>query len=418
MDYLIAVQAPAYVLTSTSFATEGAFAQHLRELRQSLGAKFDRVVLLAPSMPREEYESKRQHLGFVDLERDGIAFVPAHRTDASARQFWSSAPSLWRRIKEAVSTAGIVHSGMSSDILRPLMAMTNLAGRLQGRPLVFVVDIDFRLNAERSRHLGIWSLKSYLVNRLFYDPLKWLQVWLAPRACQLVLLKSESLVADFGRGRPNVRNFYDTVHGAADVLQAQEAAARLTWLAETGRPLELVYFGRFVRYKGLDRAIEAVRLARLMGTDVRLRLIGDGECAAALQRQVAEAGLETTVLFEGPTPYGPPLFERLRSAHLCIATPLLEDTPRAAFDAMARGLPILAFDISYFRDLARCSGAVALAAWPDPRSLAERLSALERDRREIAAMAQRGLAFAADNTQAIWLRRRQEWVEAVIPMET
>lgn len=411
MNYLIVVQAPAYAVTPTSFATESAFAEHLRELRRSLGSKFDRIVLLSPSMQAAEFDAKRQHLSLVDLDRDGVAFVPAHQTDASALEFWRSVRSLWRRVWVAVQQAGIVHSGMSSDVWRPLMALANLAGWLQKRPVVFVVDIDFRLNAVRSRQLGLWSIRSYVINRSVYDPLKWLQVWLAPRMFQLVLLKSASMVEDFGRGRENVRNFYDTVHSAADVLQAQEARARLVWLAEPGRALELAFFGRFVRYKGLERAIEAVRLARAMGADVRLRLIGDGECEAALRQQVAEASLAAAVTFEGPLPYGPQLFERMRTAHVCIATPLLEDTPRAAFDAMARGLPILAFDISYFRDLARDSGAVMLAAWPDAKSVADKLLTLNNDRRRLSVMAQRGLDFAAQNTQSVWLDRRLEWVE-------
>jgi len=415
MDYVIAVQAPAFPLSPTRFATESAFAQHLRELRESIGPAFEKVVLIAPTLTDAEYAARRDHLGVVDLDVDGVLFMPGHSTAVPARQFWlRHARGLWRRIRAAVRQAGVVHSGVADDVWRPLMAMVNVAAWLERRPVMFLVDIDFRQHSRRYRQVGLWNLKQYLVNRLIYDPLVYVQVWFAPRMFQLVLLKSASMVRDFGRGRSHVRNFYDTAHGAQDVLGDAELDDRVRVLGDRSQPLQLVFFGRFVAYKGLDRTIEAVRLARARGADVRLTLIGAGDCEAALRRQTAESGIEDAVRFLPPVPYGAPLFEQLKSMHLCVATPLVEDTPRAAFDAMARGLPLVAFDISYFCDLAQASGAVALARWPEPAQLAEVLCALSEDRRRIADMARSGVAFARDNTQAVWLERRAEWMNEVV----
>jgi glycosyltransferase involved in cell wall biosynthesis len=411
MDFVVAVQAPAYPVSPTVFATESAFAEHLKELRRSVGPRFSRLVLVAPQFSDQEYEAQKAHLGTVDLEQDEVLFVPAFVTSTSAKRFWlSHARSFWRQAKEVARNAGVVQSGMSTDIWRPLMAMMNLAAWRVGRPVVFVVDIDFRQHAKRFYHLGTWGLKTYLSQRLVHDPIKWLQCWLAPRMFQLVLLKSASMVKDFGKGRPNVKNFYDTAHAAEHVLEQQRQPERLAWLRDPGRPLHLVYFGRFVPYKGLDRVVEAVRQAREKGSDIRLSLIGSGECLVQLQQQVADAGLTDAVTFKPQVHYGQPLFDQLGQFHLCIAAPLREDTPRAAFDAMARGLPILAFDISYFRDLDQDSGAVALAAWPNSDALAAQMIALDRDRERLAAMAGRGLEFAQSNTQAKWLAQRTQWI--------
>lgn len=415
MDYLIAVQAPAYPISPTRFATESAFAQHLRELRLSIGPAFDKVVLIAPTLTQEAYAARRHHLGVIDSEADGVVFLPGHCTSTSARHFWlRHARSLWQRIRAAVRHAGVVHSGVSDDVWRPLMAMVNLAAWLARRPVMFLVDIDFRQHSRRYREVGLWSFRQYLVNRLVYDPLVYLQVWFAPRLFQLVLLKSASMVRDFGQGREHVKNFYDTAHGPQDVLTEAELDSRLVTLREPGQPLQLTFFGRFVAYKGLDRAIEAVRQARARGADVRLTLIGSGEREEALRAQVKAAGLDGAVSFATPVPYGPALFELLKPMHLCVATPLVEDTPRAAFDAMARGLPVVAFDISYFRDLAQVSGAVVLAPWPDPAGLAERLCELALSRDRVAAMARSAVAFALLNTQDVWLRRRTEWMKEII----
>jgi glycosyltransferase involved in cell wall biosynthesis len=411
MDYVVAVQAPARRLADGVFVTESAFAEHLKELRQTIGSQFEKLVLLAPTMPDAQYEVSKDHLGRVELARDGIAFVPLHPADVSKQAFWlKHAREDQRQIERALANAGIVQSGMVDDIYRPMMAMINLTAWWRKIPVVFVVDIDFRHHTIRNYQLGVWGRKSYLSNKLMHDPLRSLQVRLAPRMFQLVLLKSASMVRDFGHGRSNVKNFYDTVHSASDVLSATEFATRKALLLQEERPLEFVYFGRFVAYKGLERAVEAVHLARQRGANVRLTLIGAGECIESLRAQVESLGLRETVRFEAPVRYGAPLFERLGALDVAINTPLREDTPRSAFDAMARGLPVLAFDITYFSDLAEESGAVALATWPDPASLADQMVALAADRPRLVRMAQRALDFAERNTQTEWIARRTRWV--------
>ena len=118
--------------------------------------------------------------------------------------------------------------------------------------------------------------------------------------------------------------------------------------------------------------------------------------------------MENAVSFHPLVRYGASLFQLLNDAHLAIATPLTEDTPRASFDAFARGLPLLAFDITFYRDLAE-SGAVALATWPSVEFLAEQLVVLSQDRQRLARMAEAAVVFARENTQAYWLNKRIGW---------
>lgn len=415
MNYVIVVTAPAYALSETRFATESAFAEHLRALRLSVNPHCDRLVVLAPRLSDAVFESMRSSLTIIDSREEGIDYVASHSVGVTRRRYWlHEAWPLWRRIRAAVRLARVVHSGPAIDVWRPTNALANLAAWLAGRPVIFVVDIDFRQEAWRFYRSGLWSARAYYTTRFFYDPIKWIQVWLAARCFALVLLKSARMVEDFGRGRTNVKDFYDTVHTDHDIKPASQASERGEWIRDLSRPLQLVYFGRLVRYKGVDRAIEAVRLARLMGEDIRLTIIGDGDCLAALRMQVARDGLDSVVSFRAPVAYGQALFDELEGAHASILTPLSEDTPRSAFDAFARGLPVIAFDMGYFVDLARKSGAVALAAWPEPAAMADRLVELSRDRERLAGMSERALAFARANTQPQWLERRTQWLNEIL----
>lgn len=419
MNYVLAVQAPAYSLSAGRFATESAFAKHLIELREQLATSVDKMVLIAPQMTPTAYETARHSLAEVSLEEHGVELLPGHLVSDSAVTFWRHrAVDLWRRISRANADALVVHSGLCDDIWRPLLAMVNLSAWLKRKPVIFIVDIDFRKDTSRYYRTGVWSLKSYLVNTLFYDPLKRIQVWLAARSFRLNLLKSTAMVRDYGRGRSTVKFFLDTVHSDDDVLTPDQLAARLARLHQQ-RPVRLIYFGRLVAYKGIDLTIEALRIARSRGADAALTVLGAGECRESLEAAAEASGLRNVVEFREAVEYGPALFRILDESDVAIATPKVEDTPRGALDAMARGLPIIAFDIEYYQSLAQMSGAVALARWPSPDEVASQIVRLSGDRGALADMSRRATGFAAENTQRKWLETRLRWTrEAIAEAET
>ncbi|MBR0737666.1 glycosyltransferase family 4 protein [Bradyrhizobium liaoningense] len=409
MDYVIAVQTPAYALSSGCFATESAFGEHLKELRRSIGDDF-RLVLLAPHLDEREYKRQKTHFVTFESERDAIAFVPAYPAAASFYSFWlCHALPLLLLLNRVMARTAIVHSGLSTDVRRPMLLFVNIVGRLHRRPVIFIVDIDFRRHASQQLQTGEISVWKYLLNRLITNVFKESQLRLAIQSSQLVLLKSQSMVDKFGKGLPHVKNFFDAVHTDNDILSDVQTEARASWLRREDTVLKLCYFGRLVPSKGVDRMIDAIKLARDQGSRAVLTVIGDGPLREVLARRAGDCNLQDQVRFVPQVPYGRQLFELLQEQHVTLAAPVIEDTPRAAFDSMARGLPLIAFDISYFRDLAELSNAIALAKWPSPAALAERIIELDGNRERLAVLALRGIEFARLNTQQIWLNRRAEW---------
>ena len=89
------------------------------------------------------------------------------------------------------------------------------------------------------------------------------------------------------------------------------------------------------------------------------------------------------------------------------------ESPRSAFDALSAGLPIVAFDLSYYRDL-EASGAVTTVAWPDVGALAAAIRRLDGDREQMKRMVGKAVAFAHANTQAVWVERRMRWTWDVL----
>lgn len=412
MKYLLAVEAPAFETGPGRFAIESAFAEHLRSLLGHLSPRFGSITVVAPSLGPNNYEARRHQLAELSSQKDKITFLPTHSLDATTAEVWRSMPCTWRRLKQAVREADFVHSGLSVDIKRPFLAMLNLATWQLRKPSLFVVDIDFRQNSQRYYRLGDWGLRSYLSNVCLHDRFRSAQVALAARTSGCILLKSASMVEDFGAGRPNVKFFLDAAHSDGLLIDPLDLEAKLD--TSNGRPLRVIYFGRLVRYKGLDYAIRAIGEARQHGCDIRMTLIGDGDDKDQLVALSSKLNLEQVITFSPGVPYGSDLFAVVDSADIAIASPRVEDTPRAALDAMARGIPIVAFDIEYFKSLASLSGAVALAEWPSPNSLAAQLIELGRDRVRLAAMSRNALDFAQKNTQDIWLTRRIAWTMEVL----
>ncbi len=411
-DYVLAVQAPAHSLGDGRFATESAFAIHLKALQEDLSDEFERLVLVAPEIPQSIYEKNPGAYGYVSEEHDNIVFVPAYKRETTRRRFWTKEIiPLWRRLGKVLESAAYLHTGLEENIWIPYLALLNARAIFKRVPLTFVVDIDYRLMSFRFYKTGVWSKKNYIVNRLIHDPFKHIQLWLAVRTSNLVLLKSPTMVAEYGAGRPHVKDFLDAAHSAADIVSDDSLDLRLSERNNRSRPLELIYFGRFVPYKGLDLVLGAVQNALSQEANIRLTLVGNGECLDELKASSAALGISHAVTFLPPVPYGPELFTLVDRADVAIAAPKIEDTPRAALDAFARGVPLVAFDIDYFRNLAEKSGGVALATWPSPASLAEQIVSLEQNRASIAQMARKSVAFARANTQEIWLDRRREWTK-------
>lgn len=407
---MLAVQTPAYEDPTGWIALESAFARHVVALRGEVGNEIERIVLVCPRMSEQVYGAQRHHMTVL-RDSDGVEILCPYNEDDSSLAFWTrsflaSLPRLWKQMKRA----RVLHSGMAFNIRRPLLALLNVMAWLQNLPTLFVLDIDFREDACRYRRLGQWSIWKYVLNASALEPFRRLQLHLAPLMSDLVLFKGSSLVADYGRGLPHVHAFYDTVHSANDVLSEAAVQRRQDWLATSESPtFMLCYFGRFAWKKGLDRIVEAISIARRSECDIQLLLIGGGDLEEALRTQIDSLGLTDCVQVHPQVEYGTRLFELLEAVHACVAAPLVEDTPRAAFDAFARGLPIVSFDTAYFRDLQQESGAVALASWPDSDSLAAAIVALAEDRGLLASMAKNAVRFAATNTQDAWLHRRSEW---------
>ncbi len=120
--------------------------------------------------------------------------------------------------------------------------------------------------------------------------------------------------------------------------QARSSHLREQWGADRETPV-LLYVGRIAAEKNIPLAIKAWQRACLSRPDTRLVMVGDGPLRAELQQQYPQivfAGVQT----------GEALARYFASADAFIFPSLTETFGLVVLEAMASGLPVVAFDMA------------------------------------------------------------------------
>jgi glycosyltransferase involved in cell wall biosynthesis/peptidoglycan/xylan/chitin deacetylase (PgdA/CDA1 family) len=167
--------------------------------------------------------------------------------------------------------------------------------------------------------------------------------------------------------------------------------------ARPGAPLRMLCIGTLHEVKGQVHLVEACRLLAERGVDVRCRLIGDGPDRPELERRIAAAGLQNTVILAGPR-MREEVAEELAGADVLVAPSVptrhgrREGIPVVLMEAMSAGLPVVASGISGIPELVSDGESGLLVPPGDPEALADALGRLAADpelRRRLGAEGRR-----------------------------
>lgn len=154
---------------------------------------------------------------------------------------------------------------------------------------------------------------------------------------------------------------------------------------------QLLFLGRLDPRNGLDTVLNAMPMVLTRFPDARLTVAGDGPLRPLYQRMASSLGRH--VSFIGSV-------NGDRPAHFSRADLYLCPTTKASFgvtllEAMACGTPIVASDITGFRELVSGGEEAVLAPMRDPAYWAETLVSLLGNEAHRRRMGQAGLAKAA-----------------------
>ncbi len=164
---------------------------------------------------------------------------------------------------------------------------------------------------------------------------------------------------------------------------------------DPSRPFQVLTVASLRDYKGIPVLIEACRLVRHRIPGLRWELIGGGPDRAALEEQIAAAGVGDVLTLAGPKPEDH-VAERLRSADAFVLTSVvmpdmrMEGIPVVLMEALASGLPTVATRISGIPELVIDGDTGWLVPDRDPAAVADALAGLYNDPIEAARRGARG----------------------------
>jgi len=405
-----------YRISETKFAMESAFCEHLRIYQKMLSHRFSHILLGTVGMSTEEYELNKNSLGIIDEERDGISAIALYSENVNTLQFWlfHYIPILIKEF-QLVRQSVLVDSSPSLNMSRPIELPALIMGLLMGRKTISITDIDQRDSAWMLFKTKKLSLKSYILWRYIYDPMRDLQERFICKFCSLVLYKEQKQVDDYGRNNKNVRLLVDPGFYQEDIIPPEQLEAKLECLKDPQQPLEVLYFGRLVEYKGVDRCLQALAKALKQGEqNIRLNIMGAGTEEQNLRELTIELGLQERVVFLPPVPYGKQFFEKLYPFHLMLAAPLRADTARSTWDSIASGIPLLAFGTNFYKSMAAYTGVIEVVPWPSVDALADKMASYGRDKTQLIPLVRKAVEIAHANNGQLWLERRVRWVDELL----
>lgn len=396
---------------------EAPFWNHLITLKEGLKDEMKKLKVALIEVD-EQYEQKFGSGWItVDPDNDGIELESLYNLSALQSSRFSRLMrfgAVYKKIGRLVKNADLVHTGLSHDILLPSSFFAVINAILKKKKLIYIVDIDFRNSSRMLYEAGHMNFISYIRTKLFYDVHKFLQLITAIRYADLSLLKGKKFASDFAKIGKNVKYFFDTIHDNQYILSKDKIEAKIDSVRNKEKGLKIVYFGRISEYKGVQDAIEAIsKIKDASGHEIELTIIGNGDYLPEIENLVAQLKMSDCVSISPPISFGKDLFDEISKHDILIALPQREDTPRSAFDAMAAGLSILAYDTDYYKELSE-SGAVITTKWRDIDLLANSLLEIAAKRDRLAEPCQNAVYYAKDHTQARWMDRRLKWTKEIL----
>jgi glycosyltransferase involved in cell wall biosynthesis len=166
----------------------------------------------------------------------------------------------------------------------------------------------------------------------------------------------------------------------------RSADLREQWGADPDT-LVLLCVGRLAQEKNIELVCHAFEAIRASGVDARLVLVGDGPLRASLQRQCSDARL-------AGVRRGDDLAAHYASADLFLFPSLTETFGNVVPEAMASGLPVVAFDCASAAQLVTPDNG-ALAPPPDGAAFVELAQRIAQDRSHLRARGQHARGRAA-----------------------
>jgi glycosyltransferase involved in cell wall biosynthesis len=404
MRYLLVTHIPFARNAAGEPVVDALWARDLIGLSKSVGP----IRVVAPEMTGTESLKTWGHNSEVMTASSGVSFRGFPPMN-STRSFVTKL-KIRSILRKQVAEADVVHTSHFFPPYLDLAYAHDLAVRL-GKKTLFVVAEDFHdiLTWEWIRPLqGLKRWRRELTLKQIDR-----RVRKSAGTASLTLLHTPAAVERYRLSAGRAVMIRQPGHESEQVISEEQLAKRLDTLSHE-RPLKLFTACRHTPVKGLDLLLRAVAILKARGIAVELTMFGSGRETDSLRTLSQTLDIENEVLMPGSLAAGQELDEALRQGDLFVMPHRTTDFGRAFFDAVAAGLPVLAFRTQASIDTVYEGLDGFLTPLDDVQGLAERIASFHRDRQILHSAAKQARQRALDNTRTHWFNMRAEWTRSLL----
>jgi glycosyltransferase involved in cell wall biosynthesis len=199
------------------------------------------------------------------------------------------------------------------------------------------------------------------------------------------------------------------------LISPEELTIRLA--ARTGRPLRLLYSGRYERMKGVDDVIKVGLECLRRGLDIEMHCHGEGSLRADMEALAATAHRPGRIHVNESVPY-PELVKIARTFDVFVCCHIQSDPSCTYLESLGAGLPIVGYDNRMWNSLCRDSGAGLSSRLGQPAAVADDIQRLASDHEALAAMSVKALEFARQHCYEREFAKRIEALNTALSAQT
>lgn len=146
---------------------------------------------------------------------------------------------------------------------------------------------------------------------------------------------------------PHTKHLLATVHGRVDNVALVASGIDMS-LLRTVQPaavhIDVLYVGRLVKDKNVDKLIHAIGLLAQTHPEIRCTIIGQGIEKPWLQQQVARYHLQENVSFLDPLPEAADVYAYMKAAKVLCLPSVREGFSIVSLEALGCGTPVITID--------------------------------------------------------------------------
>jgi len=189
------------------------------------------------------------------------------------------------------------------------------------------------------------------------------------------------------------------------LIPPRELDARLA--SRVGRPLRLLFSGRYERVKGADDAVRAAVECLRRGLDIEMHFYGQGSLRGEMELIAAKAQRPGRIFIHDAVPYTE-LVTISRSFDLFVCCHIQSDPSCTYLESFGAGLPIVGYANRMWGRLRETSGAGLASPMGSPAKVVDDVEKVLVNSDVLSAMSEKALAFARQHCFELEFRKRTD----------